>query len=307
MSSFTQKQLRASLILPQGNFPGTNSNTLVLTGLRMSAQLEQVGRWTNSCDLRIWGMRQEDMSAVTVLFGQGGEVPSINVRALLILESNDGSGWLQVFEGQFIEGGPDYSQPPDVCLHVMAMTGAGQQYLTAEPSSYRGAQNAAMLASSLASKMGFQFENNGVRATVNSPYLPGTLMDQFRALAEAAPFNYYFDAKATLIICPPNQPRQGKTPIPVNPQTGLVGYPKRTRFGLELTVLFSPAIQPGWPIQVSGSTVRGANGAWFPYAANHDLESITPSGRWFSQLKCSAAPIYASGPTTSLLTASAAL
>lgn len=293
-SSFTTKQLRASLILPQGKFPSTNNNTLVLTGLRMSAQLEQSGRWTNSCDLRIWGMRQADMNAVTVLFGQGGQVININAVALLILESNDGSGWLQIFEGQFIEGGPDYSQLPDACLHAIAQTGAGQQYLTAAPSSYRGAQNAATLARQLATQMDFQFENNGVQATLNNPYLPGTLMDQFRALAEAAGFDYYFDAKSTLIICPANQPRQGKTSIPVNPQTGLVGYPTLTRFGVELMALFSPAIELGSPIQVSGSTVPGCDGHWFPYAANHDLESIVPNGRWFSRLKCATASAYAS-------------
>lgn len=294
MGSFTEKQLRAKLILPQGNFPGTDNNTLVLTGLRMSAQLQQAGNWTNSCDLRIWGMRQADMNAVTVLFGQGGQIVNINAVALLILESNDGSGWYQIFEGQFIEGGPDYSQQPDVHLHVIAQTGAGQQYLTAEPSSYRGAQNVATIASQLASQMGFEFENNGVQATVTNPYLPGTLMDQFRELAEAAPFDYYFDAKATLVICPPNRSRTGKTAIPVNPQTGLVGYPTLTRFGVELTVLFSPAIQPGWPIQVSGSVVPGCDGTWFPYAANHDLESIVPNGRWFSRLQCASSSGVAS-------------
>lgn len=288
------KQLRASLVLPQGNFPGTDNNTLVLTGLRMSAQFQQVGQWTNSCDLRIWGMKQADMNAVTVLFGQGGQIININAVALLILESNDGSGWYQVFEGQFIEGGPDYSQQPDVHLHVVAQTGAGQQYLTADPSSYRGAQDVATLAKQLASLMDFEFENNGVQATVTNPYLPGTLMDQFRALSESAPFDYYFDAKGTLIICPRNQSRQGKTPIPVNPQTGLVGYPTLTRFGVELTVLFSPSIQPGWPIQVSGSTVPGCDGTWFPYALANDLESIVTSGRWFSQLKCASSSAVAS-------------
>ena len=289
-SSFTTKQLRASLILPQGTFPSTSNNTLVLTGLRMSAQMQFTGDLTNTCDLRIWGMRQADMNAVTILFGKGGQVININAVALLVLESNDGSGWLQVFEGQFTEGGPDYSQPPDVCLHVTAITGAGRQYLTASPSSYRGTQDAAQLAQQLAQQMGFQFENNGVRAKLSNPYLPGTLMDQFRSLAEAVGFNYYFDAKSTLIICPTNQPRRGKVSIPINPQTGLVGYPKRTRFGLELAVLFSPAIELGSPIQVSGSTVQGCDGQWFPFSIMHDLESTVPNGRWFSELKCMAPP-----------------
>ena len=289
-SSFTQKQLRASLILPQGNFPGTNSNTLVLTGLRMSAQLEQAGNWTNSCDLRIYGMRQDDMNAVTVLFGQGGQVIDINALALLILESNDGSGWFQVFEGQFIEGGPDYSQLPDVCLHVTAMSGAGQQWLTGNPTSYQGAVEAAAIAKQLASAMGYKLENNGFSFALQNPYLAGTPMDQFRKLAEMAGFDYYFGPSSTISICPKYTPRIGRASIPMNPQTGLVGYPTLTRFGIELTALFSAAIELASPVQVSGSTVRGCDGLWFPFQMMHDLESITPNGRWFSKLKCASSP-----------------
>lgn len=293
-NSFTSKQLRASLVLPQGTFPGTNSNTLVLTGLRMSAQLEQAGNWTNSCDLRIWGMRQVDMNAVTVLFGQGGQVIDINAVALLILESNDGSGWLQIFTGQFIEGGPDYSQIPDACLHVIAMSGAGQQWLSSEPTSYLGSIDAATVASQLASAMGYKLENNGVSFILQNPYFDGTAMEQFRDLATAADFDYYFGPGSgdalTLIICPKYAPRKGRPTLPVNPRTGLVGYPTLTRFGIELTALFSPAIELASPIYVSGSTVPGCDGAWYPFQMMHDLECIMPGGHWFSRLRCASAP-----------------
>ena len=306
MGSFSEKQLRASLVLPQGTFPGTNNNTLVLTGLRMSAQLEQSGRWTNSCDLRIWGMRQDDMNAVTVVFGPGGQTLAIQT-ALLILESNDGSGWFLIFQGQLIEGGPDYSSIPDVCLHVLAMTGAGQQWLSAAPNSFRDEMSVVSIANQLTQQMGFILEPNDVTGTLSSPYFDGTLLEQFRDLAEMANFDYYFLPPATIAICSRNKPRLGKTIIPVNPQTGLVGYPTRTRFGVECTVLFSPAIELGAPIQISNSTVRGADGVWYPFYQMHDLESITPGGRWFSQLRCGPAPLYASASAVSLLTASGAL
>src|SRR5262245_27014284 len=54
-ASFTVKQLRVTLILTGSNavFPGTNSNTLVLEGLRMSAQVQSVARLATQCDIRI--------------------------------------------------------------------------------------------------------------------------------------------------------------------------------------------------------------------------------------------------------------
>jgi hypothetical protein len=287
MPSFTQKLLRVSLVLPAGNFPGTNNNTLVLNGFRTVAHLERAGNFTNQCTLSVYGMKQVDMNAVTVLFGAGGNIQSINTRATLILESNDGSGWLQVFEGQFQQAQPDYRNAPDVCLTLQASTGAAQQYLTASPTSIRGPVDVASLAAQLAGQMGFPFEDNGVTGSIDSPYLAGTAMDQFRALAAAAAFDFYFDSKSTLIICPANQARVDKTPIPVSFLSGQMGYVTIEQYGISLDVLFSPSVALGWPIQISGSQVPGTNGVWYPYAAVDDLEAVKPGGMWKSRLQCS--------------------
>jgi hypothetical protein len=294
MSSFTQKLLRVSLVLPVGNFSGTNGNTLVLNGFRTVAHFERTGNFTNQCTLSIFGMRQVDMNSVTVFFGAGGNIQSINNRAIIIVESNDGSGWLQIFEGQCQQAQPDYRNAPDVCLTIQASTGAAQQYLTASPTSVRGPADVAGLAAQLANQMGFPFEDNGVSGTVDSPYLVGTAMDQFRALAAAANFDFYFDSKSTLIICPANTGRAGKVPIPVNAQSGEMGYVTIEQYGIHVDVLFSPSIALGWPIQISGSDVPGTNGVWFPFAAVDDLEAVKPGGMWRSRLQCS--PNSASAP-----------
>lgn len=287
MSSYgASKLLRASLVLPEGNFPGTSSNTLVLSNYRMSAQIERAGNYAITCTLRIYGMLQQDMNAVTVLYGQGGNIVQINARAVLILEANDGSGWLQIFEGQFQQAQPDYRSMPDVCLTLQATTGAGQQLLQAGPSSYNGSTQAESIAANLASAMGFAFENNGVSVTLSSPYFAGTLWDQFRDLAAAARFDYYFDANSTLIICQRNKARNNAAAIPVNAQTGMVGYPNIEVYGISVKVLFIPALTLGQPITISGASNPNINGTWFPYHAMDELESVLPDGAWFSTLKC---------------------
>jgi hypothetical protein len=286
-TSFVNRLLRATLVLPQGNFPGTNSNTLVLVGVRMSAKLSCAGNFTNQIELQIYGMRQVDMNAVTVLWGQNGNPSSVVDNAILLLEANDGSGWLQVYEGQIFDAQPDYKSPPDVCLTVTSMQGYAAQISIAPPSSFAGAVDAATLAQQLAGQMGFAFENNGVNATLHTPYFAGTAMDQFRDLAKAAPFDYYFDAQSTLIICPTNQPRQNKSAVVLSPTSGLVGYVSLTRDGgIEFDALFTPAIQLGSAIQIEKSDVPGTNGLWFPKQMTHDLESLRPSGRWFSHIQC---------------------
>lgn len=289
MSSFVNRQLRASLILPQGVFPGTNSNTLVLSGLRIQARLEAAGNFNNHCDIQIYGMRQVDMNAVTIVFGFGGQPQNVAANAVLRLEvSTDAPGsWLQIFSGQFQEARPDYRALPDVCLTATAATGYAAQILPVSPISINGAANVADLAQQIATGMNFSFENNGVTGVLNSPYLEGTALDQFRSLQQSANFDYYFDAQGTLAICPPNQGRQGKTAVLLSESSGLVGYPTLGRFGLTVKTLFNPAIVLGAPVQLSGTQVPGCDGLWYPRFARHELDSIKPSGQWFSMLDLS--------------------
>ena len=286
-TSFQNRLLRASLVLPQGNFispQGNPTNTLNLEGFRMSAKLNGAGNFTNACNLTIFGMRQVDMNSVTVVFGQDDDPNTINTRALLILEAWTGSGYLQIFEGQFFEAQPDYKNLPDVALVIAATTAQGRQYLSAPPTSFNGSVPLVTVAAQLANQMGFPFENNGVTGSVQSPYFPGTLMDQFRQLAEAGRFDYYFDAKSTLIICARNQPRLAAGKVVINAQSGLIGYPTLNRYGIEIDALFQPAFELASPIEIQGSEVPGTNGLWFPNAFSHDLDAIVPGGRWQSHL-----------------------
>jgi hypothetical protein len=296
--SFSVKRLRASLILPQGVFAGTNSNTLVIDNLRMSAKLECAsGNFTNFCAIQIWGMQQVDMNSVTVLFGQDGNAQNVAALAVLRLEvgGDTPNSWLQIFSGQFQEASPDYRSIPEVCLTVTAATGYGAQILPVPPISVRGPAAIASLASQIAQKLGFPLENNGVTGVLSSPYFVGTLMEQWRQLMEAARTDFYFDANGTLVICPRGQGRQGRVAVAINAQSGMVGYPTLNRFGCTVKVVFNPAIALGAPVQIQGSEVPGCDGLWFPRTMRHDIDTIKPAGQWFTTLELS--PFAAVAPS----------
>jgi hypothetical protein len=57
LGSYSSKQLRTTLILPQSNFPGTTSNTLTLVGYRALANIVAASTFPNALDLTIFGMR----------------------------------------------------------------------------------------------------------------------------------------------------------------------------------------------------------------------------------------------------------
>jgi hypothetical protein len=290
--SYTSKGLRATLILPQSNFPGTGSNTITLVGYRMIANIQGAARFPNSLDLTIFGMQPSDMNALTILWGSvTNTVTGLNARALIKLEaSNDGVAWTQVFEGTFSQAQPDYRNPPNAALHAQAWTGNGMQIQSAPPTSYPGvgtlAPSVVSIAQYLAGQMGFTLEPNGVTGTISTPYYPGTLMDQFRALCHDANLDFYFDGNGTLAIVPANQPRQGKAIPVLSPTSGLRGFPTIQQYGLHADALWQPALTLGGQIQITGSIVPSANGIWTPYSITHDLESLNPDGAWFSAMDC---------------------
>ncbi len=286
MTSYGEKYLRTTLILPAANFPGTSSNTLTLTGYRASAVIQGAALYPNALDLTIYGMRETDMNAVTILWS-ASKPTEVQTRALVTLEASpDGSAWTQVFEGQFVQAQPDYRQVPYACLRAQAITGNGLQLESVPPTSYRGATSIAQVAQFLASQMGFALENNGVTGNLSSPYYPGTYMDQFRQLCEHANLDFYFDGNATLAICPKNKPRQGKTVPVFSPSSGLRGFPTIQQYGIHVETLFTPALSLGGEIQIQGSIVPSANGAWLPKMVRHELESLMPDGAWFTSMDC---------------------
>lgn len=288
-NSYSQKLLRATLVLPEANFPGTTSNTLTLVGYRMSATIQGPAGLPNQLDLTIYGMQQADMNKVTILYS-AATPQQVNTRALVQLEASpDGVAWTQVFNGTFIQAQPDYRNVPRACLRAQAITGNGMQLAIAPATSYRGATSIATIAQYLATQMGFAFENNGVTGNLSTPYYPGTYMDQFRQLAEHANFSFYFDGNSTLAICPLNTPRQNK-PVPIlTPSSGLINRPTIGQYGIHVDALFVPALTLGGEIQVSGSDVPGANGTWSPYSMTLELESLMPGGAWFASMDCTPA------------------
>lgn len=79
------------------------------------------------------------------------------------------------------------------------------------PTSVKGSVDVATLMGQLAQSMGYSFENNGVSVQLSNPYLPGTAIDQVKALARGAGIDLYVDDNV-LAITPANTPRGGLIP-----------------------------------------------------------------------------------------------
>lgn len=282
MNSFREKQLRVTLILAGTNqkFAGTNSNTLVLTNLRISARVKAVARLATQADIRIFGMLSADMNALTVAWAN----PPIVLDHIVILEANDGDKWTQVFKGTIIEAQPNYANAPEVFFQLLATVGYFQKIQPAEPTSYPFTVDIGVAAADIIGRMGFTYVDGGADGVLTNPYFSGTLFDQLAQACAAANADFYIQGD-TILVTPAGLPRQNQPAVVLNPESGLIGYPMYSRSGLNVSAIFNPAFTCGTPIELT-SSVPSATGRWYPFAMQHILESRMPRGQWQTQLQC---------------------
>lgn len=283
MSSFTQKRLRVTLVLSGTNsvFPGTNSNTLTLENMRITAKVQQVARLATQADIRIYGMKAADMNAMTVTWAK----PPVVLDHLVILEADNGKGFVQVFRGTITEAQPNYQSAPDVAFGIVATTGYFQKINPVEPTSYPAATDIKTVAGDLIKRMGFIFIDGGAKATfAEGSYFWGTLWDQLAQACEAADADFYVQGD-TILVTESRRPGGDRPTVVLTPSTGLIGYPCYERAGLNVLALFDPAFTCGVPIDIE-SIVPNATGRWYPYSMTHIIESRMPHGQWMSQLQC---------------------
>lgn len=289
-NSFTAKQLRATLILGGANqvFPGTNTNRLTITGLRMSAQVLQVARLAATLSLKIWGMKSEFMNALTVAWA----IPPIVLDNVVIVEAKDNNdpdpeqGWSQIFSGTITEAQPEYRAQPNVYFSLQASCGYFQKIEPAKPTSYTETVDIGLVAGDLAKAMGFGFTNGGINTVLGGPlYLTGTRYEQLAKACVMAKADFYIFNNAVL-ICPAGKPRTTEPAVVLTPSTGMFGYPVFGRDGLTVMALYQPAFSCGVPIEIKDSIVPHVNGRWFPRAMTILLDSQLPGGKWDVVMMC---------------------
>jgi len=279
LSSFTQKILEAALTLGSGSFGNNAGNTVTLSGLRMKAHIEKGGHPSkNECKLRIFGMKGDQMNALTTTAFQ----PLVARKNLLRLRAGDSTGLAVAFQGEITAAWAVYHEPPELYFMVQALSGYYPAVTPAQPRGFRGATQVASAMASLASQCGYSFENNGVDTVVANPYLYGSPFQQAAQLAEMAGLEFGVDDN-TLWIAPGNGARKSAVPI-ISKDTGLIGYPVFDKDGLKVSALYDPAFQIGGVVEVQ-SVVPSANGLWRLHMLEHELDAQLPGGKWESRMR----------------------
>lgn len=277
--SFVQRQITVTFSLGQGSFGNSGQNTVKLSGLRISAKIVKAGGPSMSTlQMQVYGMQLSQMNQLSTL----GMQLILYRRNTVVVEAGDvDSGMATVFVGTITNAWADMQSAPDVPFRVEAHTGLLESVQTVPPSSYTGPTNVSVVMSSLATKMGLAFENNGISIILSNPYFYGSPRNQAKAAAQAAGIEWIID-NGKLAIWPKGQARGGSIPL-ISPDTGMRGYPMYTSKGVQVVTLFNPSIGYGGKINVQ-SSLTPACGEWVVCGLDYDLDAQVPHGKWFTSI-----------------------
>ena len=292
-SSYTRKRIDLTFTLgpktnlltgvtTQPTFTGSNnSNQVKLSRLRVSAAIQQAGGSSQGAlDLRVYGMTQSLMNDLFSITGSNSPIVA-NSNTVIVEAGDDVSGVSIVYNGSISNARADYSGAPDTAFQVTGLSAYKIGLTAATPTSFPGTADVATIMGSIASRMGFAFENNGVSVKLSNPYFPGDLLTQAETVKRHAGIEMIC-TDGVLAIWPKGGSRGGVVPL-ISPETGMIGYPVKTALGVECTTLFNPSIRFGGKVQVQSSNTPCC-GTWSVYQMTHNLEAEMPDGQWFTHL-----------------------
>jgi hypothetical protein len=288
--SFLRRKINLTFKLGKGQFGEGGFDQVDVKDLRVTAKIiRNVGMGMGSAAVDVFGLPRSVMNQLATL---GPQITMTRLNTIVVTAGDDENGMGTVFVGQISNAWIDLQAAPMVPFHVLAYTGALDQVKPAPPTSYRGGADVATILQGLATQANLQFENNGVQRRVSNPYYSGSVREQIIACIQDAGVEWNNNELGVLAIWNPGASRGGTIPR-VAKDTGLVGYPVFTSYGITLKVLMNPSINVGSTIEVetevtattnAGGVASPANGRWRVYKMDLDLASEVPGGPWFAEI-----------------------
>ncbi len=279
-SSYVQRKINVVFTLGIGTWGQSGADTVTLSGLRVSAEITKAGgKSMGELQMRVYGMTQSQMNKLSTL---GMMVQEVRRNNVAIMAGDDVNGMSLVYEGTIFDAWVDHEGDPETVFNVIGHAGLFEAIKPVPARSYSGTADAAVIMADIAGQMGLAFENNGVSVPLSNPYYAGTARVQAERCADAANINWIID-NGKLAIWPMGGSRGGVVPL-ISPATGMVGYPAYNSSGIVVKSLFNPSIVYGGAIEVQ-SSLTPACGKWVVQTLAYNLESETPNGAWFCQMR----------------------
>ena len=260
-SSWGNKYIKVSVNMASGV-------AYVFRDFAISAEIEKTGAPDlPSAKVEITGLKLETMQQLTSLAFH----KNTRQNNILIVEAGyEPDNMAKIFQGEITNAHADFNSVPDVAFIIESKSGSYPSVTPQSPISVTGNQPAAEIISQLAGEMNYNFENNGVTASVQNCVINGSPVEKIKTVANMVNADLIIDDN-TVVIMPRGEPRTGKGGFTLNKDNGLIGYPNFTEEGIEVVCFFNPNLAIGSVINLE-SIVPKATGAWKITELSHSLK-----------------------------------
>lgn len=278
--TFARRLITVKFSLANGQFEG-GGNELVISGLRVSCHiLNTGGPMAGQLQMAIWGMSLSQMNQLVTV---GPNYLQMYKNKVQVFAGDEDSGTSLIWAGDIVTATVDAKQMPNVCLRITSLPGAWLTVAPATPLSIQGSGDVDSMLKQLAQTAGFDgYESAGINAKLNNPYYAGSLWQQIQQIARDGGIDVAVD-RGTLCAVAPGSTRDGVIPVvappDLLPDIIMIGYPEFDQVAIEVSALFSPAVQYYGSIEVR-SSLQPANGTWKVNRLEYFLDANLPSGHW---------------------------
>lgn len=286
--ALVQRKIDLTFQLAKGQFAETSTNSVKVSGLRVSARITNVGGMEKTeINMQVFGLTLSLMNRLSTL---GMAIQDGNWNTVTVEAGDDINGMTKVFHGNIVWGYADFTNQPQVPFVIQGFALANEALAPTIPQGFIGQQDVGQLAEKIVGKMnngqGYPFRNNGVNVSISGPYLWGPLYQQLTQLIQAADCHWNAGADGTISIWPKTGNPNANVAI-VSASTGMVGSPSFTQKGIVLRTIFNPAIKIGSQLNVISAVVDVPKGLWEVYYIGYALDAQVPRGEWFQTLQAS--------------------
>ena len=252
----------------------TDTGIKTVSGLNISFNI--VKSFTpsmNKAEISIEGLTNSDIQYLTTIntFQNG-----MQKRKLIRITAGYDDNASLAFSGEIREATP--SVPPARKLSISAYSGLNARLSRLQISKRNVMLN--VVAQEIASTIGVNLANNAQDRELSSFFTVGDALDGIRALSSIEGIVSYIE-DGTLYV---NDEAIFKSKVRLyDKSSGLVGQPKVTRYGCDITVLLDSKLKSGDVFEVRSSTIPLANGLYKATKITHNGESR--GNNWYTMLE----------------------
>ena len=278
MNSYTEKTIRITAYLREGDFGGGN-NTVVYEGLPTEVSISKSGG-KDGCKatITLYGMKLDTARQMTMLAFRKLQTYNnvVKIEAGTRYQKLD-----TVFQGEIVTAVPSIDQN-NLVFTMECRSGYYPNLLPTPPVSVQGETTVDKLMQQFAKEANYDYENRGITDSVKNSVFSGSPVQKAQQLATQMGFDLLIIDKK-FVIQPYETEPDGTIPL-VSKESGLIGYPSFTNDGIECQSLFNPDFELGGYFELK-SILPHASGIWKISKLDTKLSAYMPTGtEWQSGL-----------------------